>query len=161
MADPTAATGDEHRALAIAANNSTWEYLDGRDHTPDDADELLQRAYAAAYHWKRATGATVVNSARAAWLISRAHSVLGHGELALRYAERSLQFVEQAGPLAADFDAAYAHEARARALACLSRREEASVAYELAQSATVADAQDRAVFEGDLAAEPWFGLDRL
>lgn len=152
--------GNWHRAQAVTANNSVWEYLDGREYTADDADELLQRAYTAAYHWKRATGSTVVNMSRASWLTARAHAVLGHGDVALHHAERASTFVERAGAEAADFDHGYAYEARARALACLGRTDEAGEAYRRAAATKIADEQDRAIFGGDLAAEPWFGLDR-
>ena len=152
--------GNWHRAQAVTANNSVWELLDAREHSADEADELLQRAYAAAYHWGRATGSTAVNMARASWLVSRAHVVLGHGDVALHHAERCAHFVERAGGDAADFDHAYEHEARARALACLGRDDEALAAYRAAEAVVVADEQDRSIFEGDLIAEPWFGLDR-
>lgn len=150
--------GNWHRAQAVTANNSVWELLNGRDHTDDEADELLQRAYAAAYHWKRATGSTAVNMARASWLVSRAHVVLGHGEVALHHAERSRHFVERAAGDAADFDRGYVHEARARALACLGRMDEANESYRLADAVEVADDDDRSIYRGDLRAEPWFGL---
>ena len=117
----------------------------------DDADELLQRAYAAAYHWKRATGSTAVNLARASWLVSRSHVVLGHGEVALHHADRTAHFVDRAGEDAADFDHGYAHEARARALACLGRTDEALEAYRSAAAVEIADEQDRSIYEGDLA----------
>lgn len=149
-----------HRSQAITANNSVWEYLDGREYTAADADELLQRAYAAAYHWQRAAGSTAVNATRASWLVSRAHVVLGHGAVALDHAERAADFLVEAGDEAADFDHAYAHEARARALACLGRLEEAGAAHAAAVAVEVHDEQDRQIFDGDLAAEPWFGLDR-
>ncbi len=152
--------GNWHRAQAVTSNNSVWEYLDDREYTDDDADELLQRAYAAAYHWKRATGSTAVNLARASWLVSRSHVVLGHGEVALHHADRTAHFVDRAGEDAADFDHGYAHEARARALACLDRTDEALDAYRSAASVEIADEQDRSIYEGDLASEPWFGLDR-
>ncbi|MDW3216239.1 MAG: SRPBCC family protein [Ilumatobacteraceae bacterium] len=152
--------GNWHRAQAVTANNSVWELLDGREHGGDDADELLQRAYAAAYHWKRATGSTAVNMARASWLVSRSHAVLGHGEVALHHAERSAGFLERAGSAAADFDHGYVHEARARALACLGRLDEAAGSYRLAAATDVADEQDRSIYQGDLASEPWFGLER-
>ena len=90
---PSVATGDRagtsevegkwHRMQGVAANNSTWELLDGRQLTDDEADDLLGRAYAATYHWRRAEGATAVNAARGSWLVSRSHAVLGQGELAL------------------------------------------------------------------------------
>jgi uncharacterized protein YndB with AHSA1/START domain len=158
--DAAAVDGHWHRAQAVTANNSTWEYLDGRRYTDDDADELLQRAYAAAYHWKRATGSTAAHMARASWMMSRAHVVLGHGDLALHHADRSISFADQAGPLAADFDHSYGYEARSRALACLGRLDEATAAYEQALAVSIDDDEDREIFDGDLASEPWYGLVR-
>ena len=58
----------------------------------------------------------------------------------------------------ADFDLAYAHEARARALACLGRSDEAADELAAARAVPIADAEDRAIIESDLAAGPWFGL---
>lgn len=160
MSDDQPIGPDDHRRLAIDANNSTWELLDGRELAPADADELLQRAYAAAYHWRRASGATLVNHTRAAWLLSRAHAVVGHGEVAMHHARRCAELLAEAGDDAADFDRAYAHEARARALACLGRLDEARQAHDAAVAVEIADDEDRAIVEGDLASEPWFGLDR-
>lgn len=159
-ADRAEIEGNWHKAQAVAAHNSIWELLDGRDHSADEADELLQRAYASAYHWRRATGGSDVNMARASWMMSRAHVVLGHGEIALHHADRAAEFVGRAGADAADFDHGYAHEARARALACLGRIDEAGEAYRRAAATEVADDQDRSIYEGDLAAEPWYGLTR-
>ena len=69
---PSVGTGDRaavseidgkwHRMQGVAANNSTWELLDGRQLTDDEGDDLLGRAYAATYHWRRAEGATAVNA---------------------------------------------------------------------------------------------------
>jgi uncharacterized protein YndB with AHSA1/START domain len=158
--DTSEIEGNWHRAQGVTANNSVWELLDGRELGPDAADDLLERAYAAAYHWRKATGASVLNRARASWLISRCHSVLGHGEIALHHADRCVQHTKQAAQDAEDFDHAYAYEARARALACLGRLEEAGEAHRRAATVRISDEQDRAIFEGDLAAEPWFGLVR-
>ena len=160
LADPTEVEGNWHRAQAITANNSTWELLDGRELDGDAIDDLLQRAYAAAYHWRRAVGGTVINEARASWLLARAHATVGHGEVALHHAERCAAHTEQAVQEAADFDHAYVFEARARALASLGRLGEAGEAYRRAAAVRIADPQDRAIFDSDLAAEPWFGLER-
>ena len=151
--------GQWHRAQAITANNSVWELLDGRALPADAIDDLLERAYAAAYHWRRASGATVVNLARASYLLARVHAWCGHGELALHHAERCSELVARAPDDMADFDHAYAYEARARALACLGRLEEAEEMRRRAASVRVADEQDRSIFESDLAAGPWYGLD--
>lgn len=157
-ADPAEIEGDWHRAQAVIANNSAWECLDQTDRSPDEVDELLHRVYAAAYHWNRATDATDVNRARASWLISRAHARLGDGELALHHADQTARWVAAAGDEAADFDRGYVHEARARALACLGRLDEARAERELAVATAIADDDDRTIYESDVAAEPWYGL---
>jgi uncharacterized protein YndB with AHSA1/START domain len=145
--------GGWHRTQAITANNSVWELLDTES---PDPTELLSRAYAAAYHWARATGLTAENGARASWLLSRCHVVLGHAELAMHQADECSAAVALAG--LQDFDLAYAHEARARALAALGRLDEAATELDAARSVAIADEDDRQVFESDLAAPPWFGL---
>jgi uncharacterized protein YndB with AHSA1/START domain len=150
---------DWHRAQAIEANNSAWELLDGRRLDPGEVDDLLARAYAAAYHWARASGRTPANAARASWLMSRAHAVLGQGDLALHHADRCAAACTAAG--LGDFDLAYAHEARARALACLGRTDEAAAERSAAATVEIADPEDRAIFEGDLAAGPWWSLDTV
>lgn len=158
--DPADIEGNWHRAQAVTANNSTWQLLGSDDLSADEADDLLQRAYAAAYHWRRAGGAAPINAARAAWLVSRAHVVLAQGDVALHHARRCAELTGEAGDDAADFDHGYAHEAQARALACLGRHDEALVEYQAASACEVGDDDDRSIFRADLDAEPWFGLER-
>jgi uncharacterized protein YndB with AHSA1/START domain len=150
-ADPQ---GDWHRSQAIEANNATWDLLDGEE-SPQNAEDLLRGAYAAAYHWQRVGSATPANECRARCLLSKAHLRAGLGERALHYADSSLAATAEHG--LADFDLAYAHEARARALAWLGRREEADAALASALSVPVADAEDRAVVAADLAVPLEFG----
>ena len=151
------AEGALHRRLAVDANNSTWELLERWSTlTPDEGDDLLGRAYAAAHHWRRASGADVTNAVRASWLVSRAHAVLGQGEAARHHAERCVDQATAAG--LDDFDLAYALEARARALACLGHHDEAAAALAAARAVPVADPEDAAILAADIAAEPWFGL---
>jgi uncharacterized protein YndB with AHSA1/START domain len=153
---PDEAEGVLHRRLAVGATNAAWELLGRDERTPDDVDDLLGRAYAAAYHWRRAAGAGPEHAARAAWLVSHAHAVIGHGEAALHHADRVVAITTAAG--LADFDRAYAHEARARALACVGRTDEAMVELAAAHAVPIVDPDDRAVLLGDLAAEPWYGV---
>lgn len=97
-----------HRAVAIEANNATWERL-GRpedERTPADAEEMTRRAYAAAYHWDRAEGSGPANTARADWLLARVWAVRGEGTLALHHARRCLHTCDTAG--LTGFDLAYA-----------------------------------------------------
>ena len=146
--------GTWHRTQAIEANNSVWELFDDEELDPT---ELLRRAYAASYHWDRAVGRGPEHAARASWLLSRCHVVLGHGELALHHADECAKVVADAG--LRDFDLGYAHEARARALALLGRDAEAKSELAAANAVEVADPEDHAMFRADLASPPWFTLD--
>lgn len=150
--------GEWHRSAGIAANNGTWDWLGkpAGERTADDDEAMTQSAYAAAYHWARAARRGPANDARAQWLLSRVWSVRGNGELALWHAERCADAVTANG--LADFDLAYAHEARARALACLGRLDEARVELAAAHAVAIADPEDKAIVDDDLIAEPWYGL---
>jgi hypothetical protein len=53
-----------------------------------------------------------------------------------------------------DFDLAYAHEALARGLRAVGRVDEAMVEWKAATSTPVADPEDRAIVESDLAEGP-------
>lgn len=167
-----AESGDEverqwHRGLAVAANNSSWAILgptaehDQPSLSPDQAFDLLGRAYAAAHHWRAFNGPDSINAARAAWLCSRSHAVAGDGEAARRMAGLCRTITDGCDD-ATDFDHFYASEAQARALACLGRRDEAETAYGEADKllADIADPEDRKIAVGDLSGGPWFGLDR-
>ena len=151
-------TPDQHRAAAVAANNATWDWLGRPDgeRTAADEEQMTRAAHAAAYHWDRAAGVGPENAARADWLLSRVWAVRGQGELALRHADAVMATCREAG--LQDFDLAYAHEARARALACLGRGDEARAERDAAAAVPIADAEDREIVQGDLAAEPWFGI---
>jgi uncharacterized protein YndB with AHSA1/START domain len=151
---------DQHRRLAATANGEAWELLGKLGDEPaseEEAFELLARAWAAAYHWRRAASPDAPQQARAAWLLSRASVVAGDVDAALRHAERCAQLTA-ASAAAADFDHAYAHEARARALAAAGSLDEAAAARRLAIEIAIADDEDREIVEADLASGPWFGL---
>jgi uncharacterized protein YndB with AHSA1/START domain len=144
--------GSWHRAQAVEANNAAWELLDDDARGADGDEELLRRAYAAAYHWQRAAGAGPANEARACYLVAKALLATRQPEAALRAAQRCLRVCREHD--LADFDLAYAHEARARALRSLGRDGEAAAAWAAATAVPVADSEDRAVVEADFAGYP-------
>ncbi len=146
---PVPTSGDFHRRQAVDANNSVWELAELPERSPDQDEELLRRAYAAAYHWDRATGAGPQNRARADYMVAKALLLTGQPEASLRSADRCLHRCLEDDLV--DFDLAYAHEARARALAALGRVDEAAAAWSLARSVPVADPEDRELVERDLA----------
>ena len=105
---------------AIEANNSVWELIEKDDRSAADDEEMLQRAYAARYHWARATGRGPVNVARGAWLVAEVQRLVGEPELSLRYAEECLARCEEHD--FGDADLASAHEATGQALQALVAR---------------------------------------
>jgi hypothetical protein len=154
---------DMHRWFAVEFNNEVWDLLDGGvgpDFPEADRDLVLYGAYASARHW--AECGTAANAARGEHLIARAALAVGEPGLALRHARRCLALVQEHPELMTDWDAPFAHEALARALAGTGEVEQARRHRSLAVQLTreVADPQDREVLEKALAAGPWFGLDR-
>ena len=141
-----------HRSLAVDANNSIWELVEKTDRTAEDDEEMLRRAYAAAYHWQRAAGAGPENEARARYMLAKVHLLAGLPERALHYADACMEATVAAG--LEDFDLAYAYEARARALKALGRDDEATEAWAAALAVPIADADDKAIVDADLAVAP-------
>ena len=85
----------------------------------------------------------------AAWLLAKVQLLVGQPELSLRYADRCMAVCKQHG--LADFDLAYAYEARARALKALGDDIAAGESWEMAKSVPIADAEDQAILDADLA----------
>jgi hypothetical protein len=142
-------TEEWHRAQGIEANNSVWDLVTKADRTPAEDEELIRRAYAAAYHWDRAARRTPENGARAAYMIAKAQLAVGQPLISLAAAERCMAMCTDHG--IADFDLAYAHEARARALHALGRTVEATAEWQAAHAVPIADPDDKKVLDEDLA----------
>lgn len=144
--------GGWHRQMAVEASNSTWELIEKPHRTAADDEDMLRRAYASAYHWQRATGRGPANEARALWMLSKGHLLVGRPERALHYGDRCLAVCAEHG--LADFDLAYAHECRARALRALGSEAEALAEWDRAKNVPIADPEDQAILDGDLAVGP-------
>ncbi len=145
--------GEWHRAQGIEANNSTWEMIEA-ERTPANDEEMLRRAYAAAYHWQRAARRTPANEARALFLLARAHWKAGDAAAATRYADACLEAVQAAGDACADFDLAYAYEMQARAAALRGDEQTSLERWAAAKAVPIADPDDRAIIEADFADAP-------
>jgi hypothetical protein len=146
-------TPEEHRRLGAELFNSTWDLVDRNDRTVDEDDEMVHRAHASAYHWLHAEGVTAANRARSHWLCSHVHSLAGRPESALHHAERCLALVQGSPTEMKDFDLPGAYEALARAHAVAGDSAEARRFLELgrAETAKIADPEDREHLESQLA----------
>lgn len=143
--------GDWHRAQGVECHNTTWELIEG-ERSPENDDEMLRRAWSSSYHWGRAKGRGPANDARGEWLLAKCHLIAGLHERSLHHADLCMSVCKEHG--LEDFDLAYAHEARARALRAIGREEEAMEAWAAAKAVPIADKEDREILEADLAVGP-------
>ena len=111
------------------------EHLEGVPHTAPRAGQVDHERPA--------------NDARGAWLLAKVQLLVGQPELSLRYADRCMSICEEHG--LADFDLAYAYEARARALKVLGDDVAAAQSWETAKSVPIANPEDRSILDADLA----------
>lgn len=137
-----------HKQFSVACFNSTWELIDKQTRTDDENITMLLRTMASLWHWTQRADCTPRNLSIGYWQVSRVLSLLGQGELAKEFGNRTLQAAEGDEP----FYLAYGHEAIARATALLNRPDETrhhlAEAHRLA--ASVADPGDREVLLKDL-----------
>ena len=149
---------EAHKYFAKSINGRVWELLQKSNRSPSEDDELLHAAHACAYHWQFV--GTAVHQQRGEWLISRVYVVLGHGNEALRHAQRCFELTESNRNLMQDFDIAYAFEGMARAQAMLGDHRIAKEFLVLAQQAgdAIANEEDKSIFMGDFDSGNWYGL---
>jgi hypothetical protein len=150
---------ETHRALGAGLFNRTWELLETEGRTPAQDDELVHAAHASAWHWLQV--GLPAHRARSEWLCSRVYSTLGRGAPALDHARRCVEIVEAGGAGFEDWDQAAAAEAMARASAVSGDQAGAAAWKARAESAlaSVSEAEERAVIEGDLATLPRLPVD--
>ena len=136
------------KAHAIELFNRTWELLEA-ERTADDDEAMVNAAHASLHHWTEAGGP--VQRVRGDWLVSRVYCALGRAEPAMHHARLALAVCEAEG--IGDFDLAYALEGVARAAGVGGDGATAAAYRARAQEvgAAIADAEDRAQFESDLA----------
>lgn len=141
-----------HRHFAVEGNNQAWTLAAKTGRSPDEDRDMLNQAYASAWHWSKV--GTALNGARADVTIAHVLALLGHGPLALAHARRSLAYFE-AHP-AEDWDLAFAHAEIAHAAAVLGDGPLRANHYALAKQlgAEIAEDEDRRVFLDELARIP-------
>lgn len=102
----------DHRAIAVATYNGTWELIDRPDRTAADDRDMLGRALTSRYHWQIAGNPR--HHAISDWQVSRVCSLIGEAGLARAFADAAMDLCQ-----AHDLDAfvtGCAEEALARAL---------------------------------------------
>jgi hypothetical protein len=100
-----------HRWFGVEANNRAWDLIEKRERSVEETDEMLNTARASLYHWSFV--GKPINFGRGHGTISMAHSEAGFGEVALREADKYLEYANGEG--GEDWDVAFALLAKARA----------------------------------------------
>jgi hypothetical protein len=151
---------EAQRHFALLTNQRVWELLAKNERTLQEEDELLYAAFASCYHWGQI--GTSVEQQRGEYLVAKAYMSRDNPAEALAHALKCRQLTEQNAEVMQDFDVAFAYELLARVYAMRGELDMAGQFYRLAQSAgaVIQDAEDKAIFDADFAAEPWFGLRR-
>jgi DNA-binding transcriptional MerR regulator len=142
---------EAQRRLGVDLFNKTWTLMEKPDRTAAADDEMLHCAHASAYHWLQV--GTPANRARSEWQCSRVYAILGRVEPALHHARRCLELVEANPDAMEAFDLPAAYEALARAHMVAGDLDETRRYAELgrAETAKIADEDDRAIMEADFA----------
>jgi len=103
-----------HRKTARKCFNEAWDYLDKKNRTADDEQQMLHLAHASRYHWGLV--GTARNKAVGDWQLSRVYAALNEPRLALHFAKSCLE-ITQKNNLLENLPSAYEGMARAYAVA--------------------------------------------
>ncbi len=131
--------------FAVEANGLGWTLTENPSRSPEQGDQMLSAAHAAAYHWN-AIG-TDVHKARADMLLAQAYAVLGHGTLAMRYAQRMFDFIT--GRDSPDWEVPFAHAVLANAAHAAGVYPLHAKHYEIAKDLAdkLPDPEDKEIFD--------------
>jgi hypothetical protein len=148
---------DLHRWFGVELNNSTWDMIDNglsADSPEVEREQALYAAYASTYHWMQA--GTVANQGRGEHLIASVAAAIGRPDIARPHADRYAELIAQHPAAFADWDLAFAAEARARVAALSGDPGAPQLKAEAQQRAeSLADEADRRILLERLAAPPW------
>lgn len=141
-----------HQELAAELFNRCWDLIDKDPRTSDEDAEMLLLASTSRWHWGQVGGPEQI--ATGDWQVGHVAALLGHVDLAVAFAGRSLDTAVAQG-----WDGwrlASAHEGMARACACAGDDEGRSRHLALGRAALEReeDADNRQAIAGQLDAVP-------
>jgi hypothetical protein len=140
------------RWFGIDCNNRAWRLSEQRLRSPEENEEMLHSAHAAALHWGKI--GTDLHRARAEMLLGHVYALLGDGSNAMRYARRSFDFV--AGRDSPAWEIAFAHAVLCNAAAAAGDSALHARHHERAKTlaAALEDAEDREIFDATFRVIP-------
>jgi hypothetical protein len=145
------------RGLAVEANDRGWTLSEQAVLTPDEENEMLHAAHAAAHHWSRIGSAR--HLARANLLLGRVHSRVGNSALAMRYARAAYDVITSGE--SEPWEVAFAHAILADSAFASGDHAVHAQHYERARTlgAALADPEDRRIFDATFDQIPRPGGD--
>ena len=131
-----------HKRVAAQCNNRAWE-LSTAQRTPPQDREMLDAAHASAFHWAKI--GTELNHMRATMLLAEVHALLGHGQMALAFAQQMRNYF--LGRETDNWELAFTHAIHAHAAAVAGKSDEHRAAYQaaIAAIAAIASEKDRVI----------------
>jgi tetratricopeptide (TPR) repeat protein len=138
-----------HKETAKKCFNEAWDYLDKKNRTAEDEQQMLHLAHAARYH--RSFVGTARNFAVGDWQLSRVYAALNEPRLALQFAKSALE-ITQKNNLLENLPSAYEGMARAYAVAKEKRSamEYIKKAREALDKATGMGAEDKKIYSDQI-----------
>lgn len=154
MSEDTYTEKEFHKKMAVDLFNSVWSFLDKKERTTEEEDEMVHAAHASRYHWSQIGSS--LEKERGEWQISRVYSVLKRPQPALYHAQRCMEICKENN--IGDFDIAFAYEAMARAHAVSGEEAESKKYIELGKKAgnQIKNEEDKKIFFGDLETVPGY-----
>jgi|HubBroStandDraft_1064217.scaffolds.fasta_scaffold33834_3 hypothetical protein len=155
--DPSPPTPEEMATRvsgAKAAFNGAWDLIDLAERTPEQEREMLLSAAASRYLWAAAGGEGGEQAlAIGDWQVAHVLSLMGAGDLALKFASAALDRVRANGWT--DWRLASAEEGMARAYAAIGDRDARDRhAQACRHLLTSLEAEDQEIIGGQLATVP-------
>ena len=98
-----------HKRYSAECFNKVWEFIDKKDRSPEDEEEMLRLAMTSHWHWTQRSDYAPDKASVAYWQISRVFALMEQADNARRYAKRSLGVLENSD--VDPFFVGYAHEA--------------------------------------------------
>jgi len=102
-----------HKRFSAECFNKVWEFIDKKERSPEEEEEMLRLAMTSHWHWTQRSDYAPDKASVGYWQISRVFALMGQADNARRFAKRSLDVLEnvEVDP----FFIGYAYEALARA----------------------------------------------
>lgn len=150
MSDPDFDLNAAHRWFAAECFNRAWEYIEKKQRTPEEDEEMIRLSLASSWHWAQRPDCTDTNRSVGLWQNARVYALVGQAENARRYGLMCLA-ISRSGGLP-PFNLGYAYEALARAESVAGNHQRANelVAEARQLAAQVTDKEDRDLLLADL-----------